>query len=63
MTDKIEGWTTIRRGQVTVAYGKPFYGKDKIIANAPLSEEGFEALALAVAEAREYWTRSQRGDS
>jgi hypothetical protein len=45
-------WASIRRGDAVVTFGKPFYGKRKIIANAPLSANNFDALIEALTEAR-----------
>jgi hypothetical protein len=45
-------WSSVRRGDAVVTFGKPYYGKRKIIANAPLSENNFDALIEALAEAK-----------
>jgi len=52
---RVPTWKTVRVGSATVTFGKPYYGKRKIVANAPLTGEAFaelvEALQLA---ARQY---------
>jgi hypothetical protein len=45
-------WSSVRHGDAVVTFGKPFYGKRKIIANAPLSANNFDALIEALTEAR-----------
>lgn len=45
-------WASIVRGECRVTYGKPFYGKRKIIANAPLSGNNFDALIEALKAAK-----------
>ena len=41
-------WKTIRVGSSTVTFGKPYYGKRKIVANAPLTPGSFAELAEAL---------------
>ena len=44
-------WASIKVGSAKVTFGKPYYGKRKIIANAPLSVNGFHDLMAALAQA------------
>jgi hypothetical protein len=52
MSDDPTNWASIVRGECRVTYGKPFYGKRKIIANAPLSANNFDALIEALKAAK-----------
>ena len=51
-------WHSVRCGDAIVTFGKPFYGKRKIIANAPLSANNFDALIQALTEARQAYLDS-----
>jgi hypothetical protein len=56
-------WSSIRCGDAVVTFGKPFYGKRKIIANAPLSANNFDALIQALTDARHaYLGETQRDE-
>lgn len=44
-------WKTVQVGNATVTFGKPYYGKRKIIANAPLSRSSFADLIEALRQA------------
>lgn len=46
------GRQQFRCGDALVSYGQPFYGGKKIIANAPLSANNFDALIEALQEAK-----------
>jgi broad specificity phosphatase PhoE len=48
----VSDWTLFRHGEATVSVGQPFYGRPKIVGNAPLSANGFDALIAALAEAK-----------
>ncbi len=48
-------WSTLRRGEATVTYGKPYYGKPRIIANAPLTLTSFDHLIEALQTARDHY--------
>lgn len=52
MADAAGDWSSIRRGDTTVTFGKPLYGKPKIFANAPLSASNFDALIDALSAAK-----------
>lgn len=54
-------WSTVRCGDAVVTFGKPYYGKRRIIANAPLSANNFDALVQALTEARDVYLR-EAGD-
>jgi hypothetical protein len=42
-----------RVDDAVVSFGQPFYGKRRIIANAPLSANNFDALIQALTEAKQ----------
>lgn len=46
-------WRSFTSGDARVSIGKPYYGKRSIIANAPLSENNFDALIDALIQARD----------
>jgi hypothetical protein len=52
-------WSSVHQGGAVVTYGKPFYGKRKIIANAPLSAAGFDDLIEALTEARQRYQNEE----
>lgn len=51
-------WSSVRRGEAVVTFGQPYYGKRRIIANAPLSVINFNDLIEALTEAREVYLQS-----
>ena len=49
-------WTSTQVGSARVTFGQPFYGKRKIIANAPLSRNGFRDLIEALQQAEKAYS-------
>lgn len=45
-------WTSVRSGEAVVSFGEPYYGKRRIIANAPLALNSFDDLIDALIKAR-----------
>jgi hypothetical protein len=48
----VSDWTLFRHGEATVSVGQPFYGQRRIVGNAPLSANNFDALIEALTEAK-----------
>lgn len=56
MTQRI----TVKHGCASVSYGQPFYGKTRIVANAPLSRNAFDDLIAALTQARDSYIAQSR---
>ena len=54
-------WASVKVGSAKVTFGKPYYGKRKIIANAPLSANGFHELMTALAQAESEYRSEEIG--
>lgn len=54
-----EEWHSFTSGDAKVSYGQPFYGKPRIIANAPLHDDAFQDLIQAITYARDAYGLDQ----
>lgn len=62
MTDEWTDRVSVGHGVARASYGPQPYGGDRIIANAPLTRQGFDDLTKVVDELKQLWTRGTAGE-